>query len=122
MFKICIIFCFDVVDGCVVKGVNFVGLVDVGDLVEVVKVYDVVGVDELCFFDIYVMYENCGIMFDLVNCIVEECFMLLIVGGGVCIFEDVWNLLLVGVDKVSFNLVVVVNFDVLIDVVLWFGS
>lgn len=117
MLKICLIFCLDVVDGCVVKGVNFVGLCDVGDLVEVVCVYDVVGVDEICFLDIYVMYENCGIMFDMVQCIVEQCFVFLMVGGGVCSKDDVWVLLLVGVDKVLFNFVVVVNFDVIVEFV-----
>lgn len=122
MLKMWVIFCFDVVDGCVVKGVNFVDFCDVGDLVQVVCVYDVVGVDEICFLDIYVMYENCGIMFDLVICIVEVCFVLLIVGGGVCSYYDVWVLLLVGVDKVSFNFVVVVNFDVIVEVVDRFGS
>lgn len=122
MLKTRIIPCLDVADGRVVKGVNFVGLVDAGDPVEAAKAYDAAGADELCFLDIHATHENRGTMFDLVNRTAEECFMPLTVGGGVRTSEDVRNLLLAGADKVSFNSAAVANPDVLTDAALRFGS
>jgi cyclase len=122
MLKTRIIPCLDVADGLVVKGVNFVGLVDAGDPVEAAKAYDAAGADELCFLDIHATHENRGTMFDLVNRTAEECFMPLTVGGGVRTSEDVRNLLLAGADKVSFNSAAVANPDVLTDAALRFGS
>ena len=103
MLKTRIIPCLDVKDGRVVKGVNFVDLVDAGDPVESAKAYDAAGADELCFLDITASHENRGIMLDVVTRTAEACFMPLTVGGGVRSPEDVRALLLAGADKVSFN-------------------
>lgn len=117
----CIIFCLDVIVGCVVKGVNFVELCDVGDFVEIVCCYDDQGVDELIFFDIIVMFDQCDLILLIIEVVVLQVFILLIVGGGVCVVEDVWCLLNVGVDKVSMNLLVVVNLQFVCDVVDKYG-
>ncbi len=103
MLKTRLIPCLDVADGRVVKGVNFVNLVDAGDPVEAAAAYDAAGADELCFLDIHATHENRGTMFDLVTRTAERCFMPLTVGGGVRTPEDVRALLLAGADKVSFN-------------------
>ena len=113
MLKTRIIPCLDVADGRVVKGVNFVDLVDAGDPVEAAKAYDAAGADELCFLDIHATHENRGTMFALVRRTAEQCFIPLTVGGGVRTEEDVRNLLLAGADKVSFNSAAVANPDVL---------
>ena len=122
MLKTRIIPCLDVADGRVVKGVNFVDLIDAGDPVEAAKAYDAAGADELCFLDIHATHENRGTMFDLVTRTAEACFMPLTVGGGVRTQEDVRNLLLAGADKVSFNSAAVANPDVLTDAAMRFGS
>ena len=83
MLKTRIIPCLDVADGRVVKGVNFVNLVDAGDPVEAAKAYDAAGADELCFLDITATHEDRGILFDVVSRTAEACFMPLTVGGGV---------------------------------------
>jgi len=103
MLKTRIIPCLDVADGRVVKGVNFVDLVDAGDPVEAAIAYDAAGADELCFLDIQATHENRGTMYDLARRTAEHCFMPLTVGGGVRTTEDVRALLLAGADKVSFN-------------------
>jgi cyclase len=103
MLKTRLIPCLDVADGRVVKGVNFVNLVDAGDPVAAAAAYDAAGADELCFLDIHATHENRGTMFDLVTRTAERCFMPLTVGGGVRTPEDVRALLLAGADKVSFN-------------------
>ncbi len=122
MLKTRIIPCLDVADGRVVKGVNFVDLIDAGDPVEAAKAYDAAGADELCFLDIHATHENRGTMFDLVTRTAEACFMPLTVGGGVRTHEDVRALLLAGADKVSFNSAAVADPDVLTDAALRFGS
>ncbi|KQU55037.1 imidazole glycerol phosphate synthase subunit HisF [Bosea sp. Leaf344] len=96
-----IIPCLDVKDGRVVKGVNFVDLVDAGDPVEAAKAYDSAGADELCFLDITASSDDRGILFDVVTRTAEACFMPLTVGGGVRSVEDIRALLLAGADKVS---------------------
>jgi cyclase len=96
-----IIPCLDVKDGRVVKGVNFVDLVDAGDPVEAAKAYDAAGADELCFLDITASHEDRGILFDVVTRTAEACFMPLTVGGGVRSVEDIRKLLLAGADKAS---------------------
>lgn len=96
-----IIPCLDVKDGRVVKGVNFVDLVDAGDPVEAAKAYDAAGADELCFLDITASSDDRGILFDVVTRTAEACFMPLTVGGGVRSVEDIRALLLAGADKVS---------------------
>ncbi len=96
-----IIPCLDVKDGRVVKGVNFVDLVDAGDPVEAAKAYDAAGADELCFLDITASHEDRGILFDIVSRTAQACFMPLTVGGGVRTVEDIRRLLLAGADKAS---------------------
>ena len=103
MLKVRVIPCLDVKDGRVVKGVNFVDLVDAGDPVEAARAYDAAGADELCFLDISASTENRGTLLELASRTAEECFMPLTVGGGVRTPEDVRALLLAGADKVSFN-------------------
>jgi cyclase len=103
MLKARVIPCLDVKDGRVVKGVNFVDLVDAGDPVEAAKAYDKAGADELCFLDITASHEDRGILFDVVSRTAEHCFMPLTVGGGVRTVEDIRKLLLAGADKVSVN-------------------
>ncbi|RBI87141.1 imidazole glycerol phosphate synthase subunit HisF [Rhodosalinus halophilus] len=103
MLKTRLIPCLDVAEGRVVKGVNFVDLVDAGDPVEAAIAYDAAGADELCFLDINATHENRGTMYDVVRRTAEHCFMPLTVGGGVKGPEDVRALLLAGADKVSFN-------------------
>ena len=103
MLKTRLIPCLDVADGRVVKGVNFVDLVDAGDPVEAARAYDAAGADEICFLDIHATHENRGTMFDVVRRTAEQCFIPLTVGGGVKGPEDVRALLLAGADKVSLN-------------------
>ena len=103
MLKMRIIPCLDVHDGRVVKGVNFVDLVDAGDPVEQATIYDAQGADELCFLDITATHEGRESMYDVIRRTAEVCFMPLTVGGGVRTTEDVRKLLLAGADKVSIN-------------------
>jgi len=103
MLKTRIIPCLDVKDGRVVKGVNFVDLIDAGDPVEAAAAYDAAGADELCFLDITASHEDRGILLDIVTRTAERCFMPLTVGGGVRAVEDVLSLLHAGADKVSIN-------------------
>ena len=95
--------CLDVKDGRVVKGINFVDLVDAGDPVEHAQIYDEAGADELTFLDITASSDNRNIIYDVVRATAEKCFMPLTVGGGVRTVEDVRRLLLSGADKVSIN-------------------
>lgn len=101
MLKSRVIPCLDVKDGRVVKGVNFIDLVDAGDPVEQAKVYDGAGADELCFLDITASHEKRDILLDVVARTAEVCFMPLTVGGGVRTLDDIRRLLLAGADKVS---------------------
>jgi cyclase len=103
MLKTRIIPCLDVKDGRVVKGVNFVELVDAGDPVEQAKLYDAQGADELCFLDITASSDNRSILYDVISRVAEQCFMPLTVGGGVRVLDDIRKLLLAGADKVSIN-------------------
>ncbi|HEX4185907.1 MAG TPA: imidazole glycerol phosphate synthase subunit HisF [Stellaceae bacterium] len=107
MLKMRIIPCLDVKDGRVVKGVNFVDLVDAGDPVAQARFYDREGADELCFLDITASAEDRDTLYDVVRRTAEECFMPLTVGGGVRAVEDIRRLLLAGADKVSINTAVV---------------
>lgn len=111
MLKIRVIPCLDVAGGRVVKGVNFVDLVDAGDPVEAATAYDSAGADELCFLDIGASHEGRGTMLDVVRRTAEQCFMPLTVGGGVRTLEDIRALLLAGADKVSINTTAVKNPD-----------
>ena len=89
MLKTRIIPCLDVKDGRVVKGVNFVDLIDAGDPVAAAAAYDAAGADELCFLDITATHENRGIIFDIVERTAARCFMPLTVGGGVRTSDDI---------------------------------
>ena len=109
MLKIRIIPCLDVKDGRVVKGVNFVDLIDAGDPVEAAAAYDAAGADELCFLDITASHENRDTIFHIVEATAERCFMPLTVGGGVRTIEDIGRLLHAGADKVSINTAAVSN-------------
>jgi len=109
VLKIRIIPCLDVKDGRVVKGVNFVDLVDAGDPVEAASAYDAAGADELCFLDITASHENRDTIFHIVERTAERCFMPLTVGGGVRTIEDIGRLLNAGADKVSINTAAVKN-------------
>ncbi|MDG1970058.1 MAG: imidazole glycerol phosphate synthase subunit HisF [Paracoccaceae bacterium] len=103
MLKTRIIPCLDVKDGRVVKGVNFVDLIDAGDPVEQAKVYDAAGADELTFLDITASSDNRGTILDVARRTAEQCFMPLTIGGGVRTVENIRDLLLAGADKVSIN-------------------
>ncbi len=107
--KIRIIPCLDVKDGRVVKGVNFVDLIDAGDPVEAAAAYDAAGADELCFLDITASHENRDTIFHIVEATAERCFMPLTVGGGVRTTDDIRKLLEAGADKVSINTAAVFN-------------
>jgi cyclase len=109
LLKIRIIPCLDVKDGRVVKGVNFVDLVDAGDPVEAAAAYDAAGADELCFLDITASHENRDTILHIVERTAERCFMPLTVGGGVRTIEDIGRLLNAGADKVSINTAAVKN-------------
>lgn len=122
MLKTRLIPCLDVADGRVVKGVNFVNLVDAGDPVEAAKAYDRAGADEICFLDIHATHENRGTMFDLVTRTAEQVYVPLTVGGGVRSQDDVRALLLAGADKVSFNSAAVADPDVVAEAADRFGS
>ena len=93
----------DVNNGRVVKGTNFINLRDAGDPVEVAKIYDEQGADEVCFLDITASHENRDTIYDIVRKTAEVCFMPLTVGGGVSKIEHIRTLLLSGADKVSIN-------------------
>ena len=103
MLKVRVIPCLDVKDGRVVKGVQFVDLIDAGDPVEAAQAYDAAGADELCFLDITASHEERPILLDVVRRTAEHCFMPLTVGGGVRTIDDIRALLLAGADKVSIN-------------------
>ena len=117
-----IIPCLDVKDGRVVKGVNFVDLIDAGDPVEAAKAYDKAGADELCFLDITASEDNRDTIYKVVSEVAEHCFMPVTVGGGVKSAEDVRKLLLAGADKVSFNTAAVHDPDVVARAADKFGN
>jgi imidazole glycerol-phosphate synthase subunit HisF len=117
-----IIPCLDVKDGRVVKGVNFVNLVDAGDPVEAAKAYDAAGADELCFLDITASHENRATIFDVIARTAEQCFMPLTVGGGVRELIDIRKLLLAGADKVSINTTAVMRPEFVAEAADKFGN
>jgi imidazole glycerol-phosphate synthase subunit HisF len=98
-----IIPCLDVNAGRVVKGVKFLELRDAGDPVEIARIYDREGADELCFLDITASHQNRGTIVDVVARTADEVFMPLTVGGGINTLEDIRRLLRAGADKVSIN-------------------
>ena len=114
--------CLDVAGGRVVKGVNFVDLVDAGDPVEQARAYDAAGADELCFLDIGASYEGRDTIVDVVRRTAEVCFMPLTVGGGVRGVEDARALLLAGADKVAVNSAAVSRPEVVSEIAERMGS
>ena len=122
MLKARVIPCLDVDRGRVVKGVNFVNLVDAGDPVEQARVYDREGADELTFLDITASHEDRGILLDAVGRTAEACFMPLTVGGGVRATGDIRRLLLAGADKVSINTAAVKRPEFVAEAADKFGS
>ena len=114
--------CLDVAGGRVVKGVNFVDLIDAGDPVEQARAYDAAGADELCFLDITASHEARGTILDVVRRTAAVCFMPLTVGGGVRTAEDARALLLAGADKVAVNSAAVARPEVVADIAERFGS
>jgi cyclase len=114
--------CLDVHAGRVVKGVNFVDLIDAGDPVEQARAYDAAGADELCFLDIGASHEGRDTIVDVVRRTAEVCFMPLTVGGGVRTADDARALLLAGADKVAVNSAAVARPEVVADIADRFGS
>ena len=98
-----IIPCLDVKDGKVVKGINFKGLINVGDPVELGKYYYEAGADELVFLDVTATHEGRGIMEKVVEKVAENIFIPFTVGGGICSIEDIKRILRAGADKVTLN-------------------
>ena len=122
MSKTRIIPCLDVKDGRVVKGINFIDLIDAGDPIEVAKIYDRSGADELCFLDITASHEKRPILLDIVKKTAEQCFMPLTVGGGVRSVSDIQALLSSGADKVSINTAAVDDPNLIYEASSKFGS
>ena len=104
-----IIPCLDVKEGRVVKGVNFINLIDAGDPVEIAKAYSDCGADEIVFLDITASHEKRGIILDVVKKTAEVVFIPLTVGGGINSLEDIKRILDAGADKVSINSAAVKN-------------
>ncbi len=116
-----IIPCLDVHVGRVVKGVNFLNLRDAGDPVEVARVYDGAGADELVFLDITASHEGRDIMLDMVRRVAEQCFMPFTVGGGIRTIDDVTRLIQAGAEKVSINTAAVIDPDIVAQTAQRFG-
>jgi len=117
-----VIACLDVTDGRVVKGVNFTDLVDAGDPVEMAKVYNLEGVDELTFLDISASNMNRATTLDVVARTAEQVFIPLTVGGGIRRVSDVNNLLRAGADKISINTAAIARPELISEIVDRFGS
>ena len=117
-----IIPCLDVKDGRVVKGINFVGLVDAGDPVEIAKRYNEEGADELCFLDITASHLGRDTIVDVVERVARELFIPLTVGGGIRTIDDISRLLNVGCDKISLNSAAIKNPNLIDEAANKFGS
>ncbi len=122
MYKKRIIPCLDIKNGRVVKGINFVNLVDAGDPAEQAKFYSENGADEICFLDITASNENRDIILEVVKKTSENCFVPLTVGGGVRTLKDILNLLNSGADKVSINTAAVNDINIIKESAKKFGS
>jgi cyclase len=114
--------CLDVDNGRVVKGVNFVDLRDAGDPVEMAKVYDAEGADELTFLDITASSDSRGTTFDVVGRTADQVFIPLTVGGGVRTVDDVDRLLRAGADKVGINTAAIARPEVIAEISHRFGN
>lgn len=117
-----IIPCLDVHNGRVVKGVNFVNLIDAGDPVEQAKAYEKQGADELVFLDITASSDERNIMHDVVERTASECFMPLTVGGGLRNLDNIRDMLNAGADKVSLNTSAVLDPDLILKSASKFGN
>tara|TARA_B100000579_G_C22805704_1_gene842398 strand:+ start:188 stop:943 length:756 start_codon:yes stop_codon:yes gene_type:complete len=117
-----IIPCLDVKNGRVVKGINFVNLVDAGDPSEQAKFYSENGADEICFLDITASNENRNTILEVVKKTSQQCFVPLTVGGGVRNINDISSLLSSGADKVSINTAAVINKNIVKESAENFGS
>lgn len=117
-----IIPCLDVNNGRVVKGVNFVNLIDAGDPVEVAKIYNDSGADELCFLDITASFENRDTIVEVVRNVASKLFIPLTVGGGIRKIDDISRLLEAGCDKVSINSAAIKNPNFIDEAAKKFGS
>ncbi len=122
MLKKRIIPCLDVKDGRVVKGINFIDLVDAGNPVEQAKFYSENGADEICFLDISASLENRDTITSMVKKTAEEVFIPLTVGGGVKSIENIQSLLKAGADKVSINSAAIKDPDIIKKSSQYFGS
>ena len=114
--------CLDVKNGRVVKGVNFQGLRDAGDPVELARRYDQQGADEITFLDVSASSEGRATMLDVVSATAEQVFVPLTVGGGVRSVEDVDTLLRAGADKVGINTAAIARPELLSEVAEHFGN
>ena len=122
MVKVRIIPCLDVKNGRVVKGINFVDLVDAGDPVEQAKHYSENGADEICFLDISASLENRDTMVNVVKKTANEVFIPLTVGGGISSIENIQSLLKAGADKVSINSAAINNPNIIKQSSEYFGN
>ena len=122
MVKIRIIPCLDVKDGRVVKGINFLNLIDAGDPVEQAKHYSDNGADEICFLDISASLENRDTMINVVKKTANEVFIPLTVGGGISSIENIQALLKAGADKVSINSAAIKNPNIIKEASEYFGN
>ena len=122
MLKIRIIPCLDVKDGRVVKGINFLDLIDAGDPVEQANYYSNNNADEICFLDISASIENRSTMIDIVKKTSEKVFIPLTVGGGIKSLKNIRELLQAGADKISINTAGILNEKLIYDAAQKFGS
>ena len=122
MVKVRIIPCLDVKNGRVVKGINFVDLVDAGDPVEQARHYSENGADEICFLDISASLENRETMVNVVKKTANEVFIPLTVGGGISSLENIQSLLKAGADKVSINSAAIKNSNIIKESSEYFGN
>ncbi len=122
MSKVRIIPCLDVKDGRVVKGINFIDLIDAGDPVEQAKHYSENGADEICFLDISASLENRDTLLNIVEKTANEVFIPLTVGGGISSIENIKSLLRSGADKVSINSAAIKNPEIIKQSSEFFGN
>ncbi|WFB36295.1 imidazole glycerol phosphate synthase subunit HisF [Kiritimatiellota bacterium B12222] len=116
-----IIPCLDIRNNRVVKGVNFVDLIDAGDPIQQAKAYQLQGADELTFLDITASHERRETVVDLVGKVGKEVFMPMTVGGGIRVAADVRRMLNAGADKVSINTAAILNPDIIDEAAAFYG-
>jgi len=117
-----IIPCLDLKDGRVVKGINFVNLIDAGDPVETAKIYNACGADEIVFLDITASSDSRAPMYDVISRASEQVFIPLTVGGGIRSIEDFKNMLSCGADKIAVNSAAIKNPSLITEAATRFGS